>query len=109
MGIGSFRGWRPFVFSLPLLISLPILFSVSELHRKSNPVQDLSRKHTKKFDHLVLGPAAGQGLCDRLQCRGLKALNRTHSSPTSRILNSSDSISRHCLCYIQQFSDCTQG
>lgn len=24
----------------------------------------------KKFDHLVLGPAAGQGLPDRLHCRG---------------------------------------
>jgi len=24
----------------------------------------------KKFDHLVLGPAAGQGLSNRLQCQG---------------------------------------
>ena len=28
----------------------------------------------KKFDHIVFGPAAGQGLSDRLQCRGMFVL-----------------------------------
>lgn len=30
----------------------------------------------KKFDHIVLGPAAGQGLPNRIQCQGLKAVKR---------------------------------
>lgn len=44
-------------------------FSVLELHEKS-VVEDLPRKNRQKFDHLILGPAAGQGLPNRLQCQG---------------------------------------
>ncbi|XP_058093368.1 uncharacterized protein LOC131239605 isoform X3 [Magnolia sinica] len=91
--MGIFRGWRLLFLSLPLLVFVPLLFSVSELHRKPNLEQDLSKNHAKKFDHLVLGPAAGQGLPNRLQCQGLKALNKTHSLPSSRMLSSSDNIS----------------
>ncbi|XP_058093367.1 uncharacterized protein LOC131239605 isoform X2 [Magnolia sinica] len=67
--MGIFRGWRLLFLSLPLLVFVPLLFSVSELHRKPNLEQDLSKNHAKKFDHLVLGPAAGQGLPNRLQCQ----------------------------------------
>ncbi|KAK8538954.1 hypothetical protein V6N13_022094 [Hibiscus sabdariffa] len=41
---------------------------------------DAPKKTTTKFDHLVLGPAAGEGLSNRLQCQGVKALNKTHFS-----------------------------
>ncbi|MCL7024206.1 hypothetical protein MKW94_027056 [Papaver nudicaule] len=62
-------------------------FSVIELH------QTLPHKsHKEKFDHLVLGPAAGQGLHDRLQCQDLKALNKDQF-PVPQISNSKDTIS----------------
>ena len=49
---------------------IPFLsFSVLELHQ--NPAaQPPPKKMNTKFDHLVLGPAAGQGLPNRLQCQG---------------------------------------
>ena len=46
------------------------MFSVLELHQNSI-IEGSHKKHSNKFDHLVLGPAAGQGLRDRLQCQGL--------------------------------------
>ncbi|KAL9234786.1 hypothetical protein vseg_009613 [Gypsophila vaccaria] len=74
-------GWRRFLFLLPVMIFLPYLLSVLELHHFSTTV-DQPKKHGGKSDHLVLGPAAGQGFRDRLQCQGTKALNKTrHSSP----------------------------
>ncbi|KAK8498778.1 hypothetical protein V6N13_140147 [Hibiscus sabdariffa] len=92
-------GWRRFLLCFPLIFILPHLFSaVLELHQnqavrdapkensKKFDVQDSSvgddapKKLTKKFDHLVLGPAAGEGLPNRLQCQGVKALNKTHFS-----------------------------
>ncbi|XP_045831706.1 uncharacterized protein LOC123923103 [Trifolium pratense] len=73
-----FSGWRRFAFGVLLIFLLTHLFSVRELNN-SKTVE--SRKQlNKKFDHLVLGPAAGQGLSNRLQCQGSKALNRTHAS-----------------------------
>ncbi|KAL9248366.1 hypothetical protein vseg_021695 [Gypsophila vaccaria] len=62
--------WRRFLFLLPVIIFLPYLLSVLELHK-------FSAKENAKFDHLVLGPAAGQGLPNRLQCHGTKSLNNT--------------------------------
>ncbi|KAJ6679477.1 POLYPHOSPHATIDYLINOSITOL PHOSPHATASE [Salix purpurea] len=56
--------------------------SVLELHQ--NPaVEAPQKKINTKFDHLVLGPAAGQGLPNRLQCQGTKALNKTHMPSSS--------------------------
>uniref|UniRef100_A0A6N2MUM6 Nucleotide-diphospho-sugar transferase domain-containing protein n=1 Tax=Salix viminalis TaxID=40686 RepID=A0A6N2MUM6_SALVM len=57
--------------------------SVLELHQ--NPaVEAPQKKINTKFDHLVLGPAAGQGLPNRLQCQaGTKALNKTHTPSSS--------------------------
>lgn len=75
-------GWRRFLFFLPLVFFLPYLLSVLELHEKS-VVEDLPRKNRQKFDHLILGPAAGQGLPNRLQCQGLKALNKTSFQASS--------------------------
>ncbi|XP_054801770.1 uncharacterized protein LOC129305754 isoform X2 [Prosopis cineraria] len=72
-------GWRCFLFGLPLIFFLPHLLSVMELHQNSS-VQERQKTLQKKFDHLVLGSAAGQGLPNRLQCQGTKALNKTHSS-----------------------------
>ncbi|KAJ1408490.1 Nucleotide-diphospho-sugar transferase [Sesbania bispinosa] len=61
-------------------ISLFLFFlHVLELHKNSK-IEETHKQLNKKFDHLVLGPTAGQGLSNRLQCQGTKALNRTHSS-----------------------------
>ncbi|CAN1308103.1 hypothetical protein LINPERPRIM_LOCUS27242, partial [Linum perenne] len=73
------------------LIDLALLFisfSVLELHQKV--IEDQPKKQNKKFNHLVLGPAAGQGLPNRLQCEGSRALNRTHSQTSS---NAGDGVS----------------
>jgi len=40
-----------------------------ELH-KSSKVEERHKQLNKKFDHLILGPIAGQGLSNRLQCQG---------------------------------------
>lgn len=91
-------GWRRFLFCLPLIFFLPLLLSgdslslykyycgfyinislrvsvfllhisVLELHQDST-LEYPPKKQSKKSDHLVLGPAAGQGLPNRLQCEG---------------------------------------
>ncbi|XP_040930253.1 uncharacterized protein [Gossypium hirsutum] len=103
-------GWRRFLFCFPLIFILPHLFSgVLELHQnqavtdspkentKKFDVQhssgdDAPKKITKKFDHLVLGPAAGEGLPNRLQCRGVKALNKTYFSNPSHASSVGDGI-----------------
>ncbi|CAI9089762.1 OLC1v1024397C1 [Oldenlandia corymbosa var. corymbosa] len=41
---------------------------------------DLHTNKPQKSNHLILGPAAGVGLADRLQCQGIRALNRTQFS-----------------------------
>ncbi|GKU88401.1 hypothetical protein SLEP1_g2670 [Rubroshorea leprosula] len=90
--MNPFVGWRRFfVLLCPLVFLLPLLFSVFELHQSSTPA-DSPKKITKKFDHLVLGPAAGRGLPNRLQCQGVKALNKTPFSTPSRTLNVGHSI-----------------
>ncbi|XP_042513322.1 uncharacterized protein LOC122088203 [Macadamia integrifolia] len=87
-----YSGWRRLLFCLPLVFLVPHLFSVFELHQ-SSIVEVQTKKNYKKFDHLVLGPAAGQGLPDRLQCQGVKALNKTHFSSPSNGATSRDTIS----------------
>lgn len=82
LGMRACGGWRRFLFFLPLVFFLPYLLSVLELHEKS-VAEDLPRKNRQKFDHLILGPAAGQGLPNRLQCQGLKALNKTSFQASS--------------------------
>ncbi|XP_010559113.1 PREDICTED: uncharacterized protein LOC104827614 [Tarenaya hassleriana] len=78
----SYTGWRRFLFLLPLIFILPYLLSVMEF--RSNPTgEEAHSERSKKLDHIVLGPAAGKGLPDRLHCQGMKALNRTHASPFS--------------------------
>lgn len=78
----SCSGWRRLLFCLPLVFLLPHLLSVMELHREPT-VGDQHKKARNKFDHLVLGPVAGEGLPNRLQCQGVKALNKTHFSASS--------------------------
>ncbi|CAN1181497.1 hypothetical protein LINPERHAP2_LOCUS35430 [Linum perenne] len=81
-------GWRRFLILLPLILILSHLNYVLELHQKV--IEDQPKKQNKKFNHLVLGPAAGQGLPNRLQCEGSRALNRTHSQTSS---NAGDGVS----------------
>ena len=45
-----------------------------ELHQDLH-VKDSNKNKDKKFDHLVLGPAAGEGLPNRLQCKGIIIFN----------------------------------
>ncbi|KAA8515925.1 hypothetical protein F0562_019104 [Nyssa sinensis] len=79
LGMRACSEWRRFLLCFPLIFFLPHIFSVLELHQKTT-MEDLHKKQTKKFDHLVLGPAAGEGLHDRLQCQGIKALNKTSNN-----------------------------
>ncbi|KAF1002333.1 uncharacterized protein LOC141701699 isoform X1 [Apium graveolens] len=72
-------GWRRFLLLLPVIFLFPHIISVLELH-KDPKLEHRHQRQTKKFDHLVFGPAAGEGLLDRLQCQGTKALNKTHFS-----------------------------
>ncbi|KAG8075459.1 hypothetical protein GUJ93_ZPchr0006g41171 [Zizania palustris] len=77
---------------LPLLLLLaPLIYSVSRLHFSWAPERGMCLPPpsapegrqclpppaaVKRPDRLVLGPAAGQGRPDRLQCQGLKAVNK---------------------------------
>ncbi|KAL5724579.1 hypothetical protein ACHQM5_007819 [Ranunculus cassubicifolius] len=85
-------GWRRFYICLPIIFFLPYFFSVMDLHHKSN-IEKLSKNNRNKSNHLVFGPAAGQGLHNRLQCEGLKALNKTHLRNMSLISSSKDTVS----------------
>ncbi|KAI3444697.1 hypothetical protein Pfo_001362 [Paulownia fortunei] len=81
-------GWNRLLLCLPIVIFIPHMLSVKELHQQTN-LRDVHKEKPKKFDHLILGPAAGQGLPDRLQCQGRKALSKTHFGT---FLNNSHSI-----------------
>ncbi|KAJ4844942.1 hypothetical protein Tsubulata_019056 [Turnera subulata] len=76
------NSWRPYLLVFPLLIVFLHFFSLLELHFNS-VVEAPPKKQNKKFDHLVVGPAAGQGLSNRLHCKGFKALNKTHVAISS--------------------------
>ncbi|XP_002522409.2 uncharacterized protein LOC8260608 isoform X2 [Ricinus communis] len=87
----TWSGWRRFILCFFLLLVIFHIFSVLELH--SNSVTEAPQKNrNKKSDHLVLGPAAGQGLPDRLQCEGSKALNKTHLLDSSSGSNVGDNV-----------------
>ncbi|RHN43585.1 hypothetical protein MtrunA17_Chr8g0389511 [Medicago truncatula] len=73
-----FSRWLRFAFGVLLIFLLTHLFSVREFN--SSKMVEPHKQLNKKFDHPLLGPAAGQGLSNRLQCQGSKALNRTHFS-----------------------------
>ncbi|KAL6226006.1 hypothetical protein ACLB2K_004854 [Fragaria x ananassa] len=80
----TLSGWRRFLMLVPLLFFLAHFFSVTELHYNPRPVPNKQ----SKSNHLVLGPAAGQGFSNRLHChpQGIKALNKTHFSTASTSL-----------------------
>ncbi|WVZ79667.1 hypothetical protein U9M48_027221 [Paspalum notatum var. saurae] len=73
---------RPRIRAVPLrtlllILLVPLIYSVSRLHSWA-PEKGMCLPPPaapKRPDRLVLGPAAGQGRPDRLQCQGLKALN----------------------------------
>lgn len=86
------RGWRRFLIFLPLLFFLPHFFSDNQLHYNSQVVP--KKQSSSKFNHLVLGPAAGQGLTNRLQCQpqGIKALNNKTPSSTATAVGNIDFV-----------------
>lgn len=86
------RGWRRFLIFLPLLFFLPHFFSDNQLHYNSQVVP--KKQSSSKFNHLVLGPAAGQGLTNRLQCQpqGIKALNNKTPSSTATAVDNIDFV-----------------
>lgn len=84
-------GWNRLLLCLPIVILITHMLSVKELHQH-NSVGGGHREKPKKFDHLILGPAAGEGLPDRLQCEGTKALNRTHFGTFPNKSHSMDSV-----------------
>ncbi|KAL8192423.1 hypothetical protein R6Q57_027608 [Mikania cordata] len=89
LGMRVCFGWRQFLLFVALIFFLTHFFSVLELH------QDPSGSHqneTKKSHHLVFGPAAGEGLPNRFQCRGNRALNKTRVSASSNISNGGDGV-----------------
>ncbi|XP_065863965.1 uncharacterized protein [Euphorbia lathyris] len=61
-------GWRRFLLCFSMMLITFHLLSVLELNpraiREATP-----KKQNKKYDHLIFGPAAGQGLPNRLQCQ----------------------------------------
>ncbi|WOK93879.1 hypothetical protein Cni_G02580 [Canna indica] len=93
--MGTWRGRRRpiFFFVLPLILFLPLIISVSKVYQNPSITQDLKRNDPKKSDHLVFGPAAGEGLPGRLQCQGLKAVNKIHSSRSYKGVQNRDDIS----------------
>ncbi|KAJ0582384.1 putative nucleotide-diphospho-sugar transferase [Helianthus annuus] len=82
-------GWRQFLLFVTLVFFLTRLISVLELHH--DPAGSHQTK-TKKYNHLVFGPAAGEGLPNRLQCKGHKALNKSHISSSSNTSNGGDGV-----------------
>uniref|UniRef100_A0A6V7QQI4 Uncharacterized protein n=1 Tax=Ananas comosus var. bracteatus TaxID=296719 RepID=A0A6V7QQI4_ANACO len=67
-----------------------LIYSMSDVHRNWTP-QGSKRSSPKKSDHLILGDAPGQGLPNRLECDGLKAMNKI--DPSNENLNSSERVS----------------
>ncbi|XP_042392008.1 uncharacterized protein LOC121983096 [Zingiber officinale] len=93
MGICRGRKRPPLLLLLVLFLSLPLFLSVSRLYQNP-PIQvELERSRPKKSDHLILGPAAGQGLPNRLQCQGLKAINKLHSLKSDQDIQIGDKVS----------------
>ncbi|KAF2927273.1 hypothetical protein DAI22_06g192000 [Oryza sativa Japonica Group] len=95
--MARWRIWRPRSRAVPflsLLLLAPLVFTVSRLHLSWSPEKGLclpppaapegrrqclpppTAPRLPRPDRLVLGPAAGQGRPDRLQCQGLKAVNK---------------------------------
>ncbi|XP_022886304.1 uncharacterized protein LOC111402313 [Olea europaea var. sylvestris] len=69
-------GWKRFFLCLPVIFFFAYMLPVLKLQQHSS-AQYQHKEKPKKFDHLVLGPASGEGVPDRLQCQGTKALNKT--------------------------------
>ncbi|XP_047254220.1 uncharacterized protein LOC124888061 isoform X2 [Capsicum annuum] len=92
LGKSICSGWRPFlVLCLSFFIVFLHIMSVLEL-RQHSAEEVPQRKQYKKFDHLVFGPAAGEGLSDRLQCEGNKALTKTYFGASSKNLKAGSNI-----------------
>ncbi|KAL3616546.1 hypothetical protein CASFOL_039936 [Castilleja foliolosa] len=67
-------------------------FTLRELNQQKNS-GGVDKEKPKKFDHLVLGPAAGEGLHDRLQCQGTKALSKMNIGTLLNKSHSTDHVS----------------
>uniref|UniRef100_A0A2C9WRY9 Nucleotide-diphospho-sugar transferase domain-containing protein n=1 Tax=Manihot esculenta TaxID=3983 RepID=A0A2C9WRY9_MANES len=89
----SCGGWRRFLLYFPLLLIIFHIFSCGFFEFRPNSVMEAgAKKRNKKSDHLVLGPAAGRALPNRLQCQGFKALNKSHLLTSSSAYNGGDRI-----------------
>lgn len=98
--MARWRIWRPRSRAVPflsLLLLAPLVFTVSRLHLSWSPEKGLclpppaapegrrqclpppTAPRLPRPDRLVLGPAAGQGRPDRLQCQGFLLLPRPYS------------------------------
>ncbi|EYU31983.1 hypothetical protein ABFS82_02G150200 [Erythranthe guttata] len=86
-------GWNRLFLCMPVVILIVHLLSVTELNQQNN-FGGVHKKKPRKSDHLILGPAAGEGLPDRLQCQGTKALSKMHFGTS---LNNSRSPDRVAL------------
>ncbi|KAL6513535.1 hypothetical protein OROGR_021021 [Orobanche gracilis] len=86
-------GWKRLLLLLPVVILIPHLLPVEELYQQRD-FGDAAKEKPNKFNHVILGPAAGEGLPDRLQCQGTKALNRAQFL---KFRNKSDSMEHVAL------------
>ncbi|KAL9680744.1 hypothetical protein QQ045_012523 [Rhodiola kirilowii] len=83
-------GWRPLLLFLPLIFITHYLFPVEP--DRDQALKNAPENRKSKSDHLIFGPAAGQGLPDRLQCQGTKALNKTYFSISPGTSKSDESV-----------------
>nr|XP_043621690.1 uncharacterized protein LOC122593361 [Erigeron canadensis] len=91
LGMRVCSGWRQFLLFVTLIFFLSHFLSVLEWQKTTPSVKE-SHQKKQKFDHLVFGPAAGEGLPNRLQCKGMKALNKTHISASSNMSNGGNGV-----------------
>lgn len=61
--------FRIFMLYLCLTNGIKMFLPVTELHQLMDS-RDVTKEKPKKLDHLIQGPAAGEGLPSRLQCQG---------------------------------------
>lgn len=82
-------GWRKFLLFVPMTFFLPHMLSILKLQEQINS-HDL---YPRNIIIWFFEPATGVGLADRLQCEGIRALNKTRFSSFTDNSNYGDQIS----------------
>ncbi|EPS67115.1 hypothetical protein M569_07663 [Genlisea aurea] len=77
---------------VPVVILIFHAFSAKELLRRQPGSRSSGAEKRKKIDHLLLGPAAGEGRSDRLHCRGTKAMNTTAAEKLKNSFHTADPV-----------------